>query len=87
MQTILVQGESDSDVKRIIDLARKLNLKIKVFSSYGDEGVEDKWKTGSWDDLSESQQKGLLGAITQIEDGQGIANCEVLKKHRKHYHG
>jgi hypothetical protein len=87
MQTILVQGESDSDVKRIIDLARKLNLKIKVFSSHEDDGMADIWKTGSWVDLSESQQKGLLEAISQIENGHGISNDEVLKKHRKHYHG
>jgi hypothetical protein len=33
MQTIMVQGESVSDVNLVIALAKKLNLKIKVISS------------------------------------------------------
>lgn len=87
MQTILVQGESDSDVNLIIALARKLNLSIKVLSSQDDEGNSEIRKNETWDDLSANQKEGLLEAVRQIENGDGIPNDDILNKYRKQYHG
>ena len=38
-----------------------------------------------WDELSISQQKGILEAIDEIDAGNGIPNKTVLKKFRKKY--
>jgi len=38
-----------------------------------------------WDKLSESQKKGIMDAIDEIESGKGIPNNAVLKKFRKKY--
>ena len=86
MQTIVVQGESVSDVNLIIELAKKLNLKIKVFSSQDDEEVINRTISDSWNDLSESQRVGILEAIKQIEDKKGVSNNEIMAKYRSRYH-
>jgi hypothetical protein len=85
MQTIMVQGESVSDVNLVIALAKKLNLKIKVISS--ENNVSKGRILDNWNDLSICQQEGLLEAIKQIDDKRGIPNSDIMTKYRSRYHG
>ena len=86
MQTIVVQGESVSDVNLVIELAKKLNLKIKVFSLQDAKEVIGTTISDQWDDLSQVQKEGILEAIKQIEDKRGIPNNEIIAKYRSRYH-
>ncbi|TVQ17596.1 MAG: hypothetical protein EA361_02250 [Bacteroidetes bacterium] len=86
MQTIVVQGESVSDVNLIIELAKKLNLKIRVISSQDDDEDMNRTISDNWNDLSERQKEGILEAIKQIEDERGVSNNEIMAKYRSRYH-
>ncbi len=70
----------------IIELAKKLNLKINVFSSQDDQEVINRTISDNWNDLSERQKEGILEAIKQIEDKRGVSHNEIMAKYRSRYH-
>ncbi|MBW6481199.1 MAG: hypothetical protein K0B37_17355 [Bacteroidales bacterium] len=87
MKTIILQGELESDVNRIVSLAKKLNLKVQIISSLEDEYKSEPGsdKLNLWNNLTKEQQNGVVKAMEQIEHGLGIPNHLVMAKHRKRY--
>jgi hypothetical protein len=85
MTSILLQG-SESDIRLMFVLAKKLNLQarsltegeIKKLLDFPDNVEEEEWSH-----LSAAQQKGILDAIEQIDEGQGVVHEDVLNKYKK----
>lgn len=47
--------------------------------------INSKDDLDEWSKLTAEQQKGIIDGIEQIENNQGIAHTEVLKKYRNKY--
>jgi hypothetical protein len=87
MTSILIQG-SDSEIRLIAEHAKKLNLQAREISGADLEKFvfsEDQSGDEKWDQLSVSQQKGILDAIKQIEEGLGMVHEDVIQKYKKRY--
>jgi hypothetical protein len=87
MTSILIQG-SDSEIRLIAEHAKKLNLQAREISGADLEKLvfsEDQSGDEKWDQLSVSQQKGILDAIKQIEEGLGMVHEDVIQKYKKRY--
>jgi hypothetical protein len=59
--------------------------KLQEVYGYLQNIVRGEKELGEWESLSTAQKGGIQEAITELEEGKGLVNEEVITKYRKKY--
>jgi len=89
MNAIVLHGGSEADMEQLLELAHKLNVKLKHLNDneLSILGISKENFTAEWEQMSEHQKKGLQEAIYQIAKGEGVLSSDIITKYQKRYEG
>ena len=60
-------------------------LKVDEFNRFLPECINSDEETGVWIDLPDSDIRGIIEAIKQLDEGKGIPHNQVMKRIREKY--
>ena len=76
---------SELKLKIIREIDSLEKVKLQEIYGYLQNFVRGEKEIDEWSILSYAQQQGLLEAIDELNEGQGIPHEEVISKFRKRY--
>ena len=72
MKTLLLQNESDSTLKQLMEFAKKLGIKTNLVD-------DNDW----WGDLSKDEQEEIKLGLFQAENGELVNQEKVMQRFTK----